>query len=126
MALACNILWVTANTLIKLSVLHFYVSIFITVAMARTALIVGLLSLGYWIAFVLSTALVYQPETCSWDRNIKDDACASSYKYYLASSILNTILDIVIVALPLPCLWGLQMKLSKKIALSVILSLGVM
>lgn len=41
-------------------------------------------------------------------------------------AILNLLQDVVVVVLPMPILWGLQMARSRKVALSSIFGIGIM
>lgn len=41
-------------------------------------------------------------------------------------AIFNLLLDVMVVILPMPILWRLQMARSKKMALSFILGIGIM
>lgn len=40
-------------------------------------------------------------------------------------AILNLLQDVVVVVLPMPILWGLQMARSRKVALSCIFGIGI-
>ena len=47
-------------------------------------------------------------------------------KNYLAVGIVNMMIDFAIVGLPMPILWKLQMPVGEKVAISGILSLGLL
>jgi len=59
----------------------------------------------------------------NWDRTIHG-TCGDTTALYLSTGIVNLIIDVGIVSLPMPMLWGLQMKFAKKLALSLIFGLG--
>ena len=50
--------------------------------------------------------------------------CVSKYKFFLGTAIPEVVTDFVILAMPLPYVWNLQMKLKQKLLLSVIFILG--
>jgi len=61
----------------------------------------------------------------NWDKTIHGGGtCLDISAARMSTSIINLILDIVIIVIPLPSLWELQIKRSRKIAISAILSLG--
>ena len=50
--------------------------------------------------------------------------CGSKYKYFLGTAIPEVVTDFVILAMPLPYIWNLQMKLRQKVLLSLVFILG--
>jgi hypothetical protein len=111
--------------LIKISVLHFYKSIFRNQKLAWAVYAVGTLTLMYWLGTVLAAFLICQPFAYNWNKMIAGH-CGNTLAYYLSTGIVNLLIDVMIVALPLPILWGLQMELSRKVSLSIIFSLGAL
>ena len=124
--MADTILWPSANTLVKLSVLHFYTRIFSTNKLAYSAYAIGAITLAYWLSTFITAFALCTPFAYNWDKLIVGGHCGNISAYYLSTAIVNFLLDVAIVTLPLPILWGLQMKTSRKIALTAIFSLGVM
>lgn len=51
--------------------------------------------------------------------------CVSKYKYFLGTAVPEVITDFVILAMPLPYIWNLQMKLRQKLLLSIVFILGL-
>lgn len=45
---------------------------------------------------------------------------------YISAAMINLILDLIVIALPMPVLWTLQMALLNKIAISAIFGVGIM
>ena len=124
--MADTLLWPTANTLVKISVLHFYIKVFSTRMLTRCAYALGATTLAYWFSTVLTAFLICHPLAYNWDKHEINGHCGDVPAYYLSTAIVNLLIDVPIVALPLPLLWSLQMKTSKKIALTGIFSLGAM
>jgi len=88
---------------------------------AATALVVA-----YWIASIIRICFLCKPIAYLWDKNIADGVCMNVTAAYLSVSGINLILDIMVVALPMPILWTLQMPKSKKIAISAVFGVGIM
>lgn len=44
----------------------------------------------------------------------------------MATGILNFVLDILVLVLPMPVLWGLNMRLKKKLGLAFMFGIGFM
>ena len=55
-----------------------------------------------------------------------DGSCGDQRSLDMYIAVLNCLQDIVIVILPLPVLWGLQMARSKKVALSGMFGIGTL
>ena len=119
-------MWPTANTFVKISVLHLYTRIFSTRTLAYCAYTIGAITMAYWLSTVLTAFLICRPFAFNWDKVIAKGHCGNSSAYYLSTGIVNLFIDIAIVVLPLPLLWGLQMKTSRKLALTGIFSLGAL
>lgn len=110
--------------MVKISVLHFYTKIFRTRTLAYSAYAIGGVTLAYWLSTVLTAFLICRPLAFNWDKLAIKGHCGNLAAYYLSTGIVNMLVDVAIVALPLPLLWGLQMKTSRKLALTAIFSLG--
>lgn len=123
--MAATILWPSANTFVKLSILHLYTRIFSTHTLVYSAYAIGSITLAYWLSTFLTAFLLCTPFAYNWDKLIIGGHCGNPSAYYLSTAIVNLLIDVAIVALPLPILWGLQMKTSRKIALTAMFSLGV-
>ncbi|KAI0537289.1 hypothetical protein GGR58DRAFT_472479 [Xylaria digitata] len=52
--------------------------------------------------------------------------CLNEKKLDIYSSIVNPILDLIILALPQPIIWKLKMRLERKIGVSLIFSVGIL
>ena len=88
--------------------------------------VVGALTIGYWLSTVVTAFTICRPFAYNWDKFTITGHCGDIVAYYLSTAILNLLIDVAIVALPLPILWGLQMNLTRKISLTIIFSLGAL
>lgn len=125
MTLALAIIWTVANTCVKLSIVHLYLVIFRNQRIFRYCVyFVVFLTCGYCITNIVQNLLTCKPVAFNWDKSIPNGKCDSSQAPFLASACINLGIDLIIFALPIPMLSGLQMNLKKKVNLIIIFSLG--
>ncbi|MCJ1384101.1 hypothetical protein MMC17_007217 [Xylographa soralifera] len=119
---AYETVYTIAITLAKYSILLFYSRIFkehyFKLALWVTAGIVT----AWFIAIELSVLLECIPIHSLWD--FGPGHCINLQAFFLGSGIPNVILNTVILVLPLPMIWTLQIERSQKIALSSVFLLG--
>ena len=121
---ATDCVWAVANTSIKISILHFYVTIFrSSEAFLRVAYAVmaGVIALG--VAAVISDFLTCRPLSKVWNPH-ESGVCENPTESLIAFSTCNMATDLIIISLPLPMIWGLQMATRRKIGLTIIFALG--
>ena len=82
------------------------------------------LNAAFFVTTVLATCLICHPITYRWDLSLPSGSCGNQQSLDLFIAIFNLLLDITVVALPMPILWGLQMAVSRKIMLSGMFGLG--
>jgi hypothetical protein len=127
-------IWITSTTLTKISLLHFYRITFFShpVPDTRTTILriatytIYAISVLYWLAQITLLLSICQPIALQWDPTRGGGHCGDITKQEISSAVMNMILDFSIVLLPMPMLWALRMSLKKKIAISGILSLGLL
>ncbi|MCJ1416676.1 hypothetical protein MMC32_003014 [Xylographa parallela] len=109
-------------TLAKYSILLFYSRIFkehyFKIALWVTT---GLVT-AWFVAIELSVLLECIPIHSLWD--FGPGHCINLQAFFLGSGVPNVILNTVILVLPLPMIWTLQIERSQKIALSSVFLLG--
>lgn len=81
--------------------------------------------IGYFVSCGLAAIFGCQPISYFWNTD-QPGRCMDEYLFFKVNGALNLVLDIVVLLLPLPMLWRLQMHSKKKIALSLIFSLGLL
>ena len=122
--LAADIVWAAANTSVRIAVLHFYMTIFrssrafLTVAYTLFVLVVA-----FGVGIVVSDVLTCRPLAKYWNP-LRSGVCENSRASLVALSSCNIIADVLIVLLPLPMVWRLQITTRRKIELSIIFALG--
>lgn len=83
------------------------------------------LVVAYWFGSIIRICFLCRPIPYLWDKTIPNGTCLDLTAAYLSVSGINLILDITVVALPMPIIWTLQMPTSKKVAVSAIFGMGV-
>lgn len=117
--------WTLATTAIKLSILHLYIVIFQKRKFIWACYITMGLTVAYGLSNCLENMVRCRPIQFTWDKTI-DGVCSSIPTTYIASACIHTGIDLVIVILPMPMLWGLQMAVRKKISLSFAFGVGIL
>ncbi|KAG8165136.1 hypothetical protein KVR01_005411 [Diaporthe batatas] len=116
--------WLTLVTLIKLSILHFYSVVFRGKdAFAKVVYGVMAIVLAYWIGTFWTDAFLCNPPRKAWDVDIPG-TCGNANMMYTAMASADLIIDVIVILLPMPILWTLQLKTSKKILLTAVFGLG--
>ena len=103
-----------------------YIRLFPTRSFRLTCYAVLLLNGAYSIAEVLAKCLICSPIACSWDSSVACTSCGNIVAYDLTYPILNLVLDVTMVVLPIPMIWGLQMPIGKKAMIGGIFGLGIL
>lgn len=115
---------ITAYTLIKLSILHFYKTIFgINGVFRYTIYVVAAVVVSFGIGVFLAQILICRPFAKNWNRSLPG-VCGSSPATILSEAVINMLIDIAIMVLPMPLVWRLQMTRRRKIVFTVLVGLG--
>lgn len=77
---------------------------------------------AFGVESVLAAFLLCRPLAKTWIPGM----CGSTKDYVLANSIMNVSIDLLIIFLPMPLIWGLHMTTTRKIALTATFGLGFM
>jgi len=118
-------LWSLSNTAVKISILHLYIKIFWIRRFRIVAYSVMALTICYCLVVFLEGFLLCRPFAYNWDKSIAG-SCAALDQAYLSAGIINILVDAIIIVLPMPMLWKLQLPVSKKIGLSVMFGIGAL
>ncbi|KAM0802269.1 hypothetical protein BDR22DRAFT_971347 [Usnea florida] len=118
-----QLLWIAAVTLIRASVIFLYIYIFCIKAFRLACYGVLTINLAYFTATVLACCLICRPFAFNWDQSLHG-TCGDQKSLDLFIGVFNLLMDIVTVALPMPVLWGLQMPVGRKVAISGLFALG--
>ncbi|KAF6232640.1 hypothetical protein HO173_009079 [Letharia columbiana] len=122
--LASDVAWAAANTSIRISIVHFYITIFRSNrAFLIATYAVMVLVVAFGIGIVVSDFLTCRPLSKYWDP-LQSGICESPLGSLIALSGCNVAMDLTIVLLPMPMVWGLQMTTRRKIELTITFALG--
>lgn len=71
----------------------------------------------------LACALQCRPLRAYWDKSIEGH-CFDGTTFFIVNQAFNVVMDFVILALPIPMIWGLQRAWQDKLALNGVFALG--
>ncbi|KAF1844725.1 uncharacterized protein K460DRAFT_97550 [Cucurbitaria berberidis CBS 394.84] len=118
-----QIFYTFAIACIKFAVLAFYWRLFSV--HARTAIwIVAAACVAWFIAILCCVIFNCVPVQAAWDITMKGAKCIPIRSIYLGGSVPNVVLDIIIVAMPLPYVWRLHAPLGQRLILAGMFVLG--
>lgn len=124
-ALLGQVLWATAVFFIRASILQLYIHLFHSTKSFRiTCYVVHAINFGYFAGTVLGACLICRPLAYSWDPTIPGGSCGVQKHLDLFIGAFNLVMDVTLVALPMPVLWGLQLGMQKKLVLSAMFGMG--
>lgn len=121
-----GLLYELTITLPKLSALLFYNRMF-----GKTSLryfhaglwTLGFLNAGWFISTVLSTLFACKPVHKSWDPLVPGE-CVPQWEFFLGKALSSMIIDLGILALPMPIIWNLQVPTRKKLLIMAVFFFG--
>ncbi|KAL8952390.1 MAG: hypothetical protein Q9222_001699 [Ikaeria aurantiellina] len=123
--IAAEITWIAANTAIKTSVLHFYLSLFYPNRKFRLIAfsLIGLV-ISFFLGVLLTTFLNCRPLSKTWTPNLPG-TCGSLVGNLIGTTVVNVVIDMGIILLPMPLVWNLQMARWRKVALTITFGMGL-
>ncbi|KAI0596914.1 hypothetical protein F4775DRAFT_562414 [Biscogniauxia sp. FL1348] len=112
------------GSLAKLSILSFYLRLspqtsFIWAVRAALACIVV-----YTVGLLFGTLFACTPMHKAWDVNVTGGHCVNPAGRFIATAVLNLVSDLVILCLPLPIVYKLQVSKAQKFGLLVVFTLA--
>lgn len=118
-----NIFYALTLPTIKLSILLMYKRIFRVKPFQYATIAVGLIVLGWMIGVIFAQIFTCTPVEGAWNPAVVQH-CIDQTKFYYGNAIANLLTDVIILCLPLPLIWRLQMTTHRKYALSGVFLLG--
>lgn len=115
-----------AETFLKISIVLFYIRLFPTTGFKRAGWISIAIVSAWGIATFLDNAFQCIPANFFWDKTIKGGKCKEIGPVAIANGATSTACDILILVLPMPMIWNLQIDLRKRVALMAIFALGIL
>ena len=122
--LAIILLHLTSVALPKISILCLYLRIFVKRGTRITCyVLIGVIAANC-IAFSFAAIFQCSPVAYQWDKSIAHGTCFQVDVFSKASSAPNIITDVVMLVLPIPVLWRLQVSPVRKLGLILIFLAG--
>lgn len=120
---AVDLLFATIITLIKLSILHFYIVLFPQKPFRYFVYVTMFFCIVFWFGSFFGTAFLCNPPQKKWYTDIKGH-CNDMVTMYVSIVAGDLVTDLIIIVLPMPTLWGLHMPWSRKIPIVFAFGLG--
>jgi hypothetical protein len=83
--------------------------------------------MGWWIAVMVTAGVQCRPYQHFWMQYIDPTAkgtCIDLYPFFLGNAAASVVTDFLILLVPIPMVWQLQMPTGQKLAVSSIFLLG--
>ena len=116
--------WPITQTAIKISILLFYLQLFVTKQFSIAAYITMSVVCLWCIQQVLAALLICKPISYNWDFHNQTGSCGNTTANCIAGAAVNVLTDLVILLLPMPIIWRLKIPTRSKLSLSFIFGLG--
>lgn len=123
---ASELIYVTSLFLIKCSMLCLYHRIFGTIKRTLTISLyaVSIFNLCCFIIVFFIFLFQCKPINFVWDRTIPGGHCIEFNTLCLSTGVISITTDIVILALPVPMVWSLQLSKTQKLGIIGVFFLG--
>ncbi|KAJ5285476.1 hypothetical protein N7524_000782 [Penicillium chrysogenum] len=87
------------------------------------SLLAGGLVLAWCLAVFITVLVQCRPISFNWNKN-QSGTCISAKSFFFGNAISNLLIDVIILALPIPMVLQLQLRLSQKLTILGIFLLG--
>lgn len=122
--LAFSILWNASTCFSKLSVLFLYMTLMPMRSMIVPARALGGFIIVWNVGNIIGQLLICRPFALNWDQSI-EGTCGSQPTYYFVMGMFNIVMDIIILAMPMPFLMKLKLATRKKLVLVGMFAVGI-
>ncbi|KAK8080947.1 hypothetical protein PG997_008765 [Apiospora hydei] len=116
--------WVISLSLCKISILLLYRKLFPTPLIHWASLTTSALIVAWAIATIMAGCLICQPISKNWDLFMTGGHCGDQVLSFTVTGVINHITDVMVLVLPLPNLYKLQVPIQQRIVLVGVFSLG--
>lgn len=118
-------LFATSTLTIKLSVLFFYLRVFVNRSMIRATKVVMVWVVLWSLGNILQIFLICRPFAASYDPSVSG-TCGDQKASFIAIGSFNAVTDVVILCLPIPTIWALKATRRTKIFLTIMFTAGLL
>ena len=121
-----GICWVLTICLTKISILLFYAELFPSRVLRIASYLTTIVTTAFAVETLVIGAWSYSQYERHWDHGLYDGHFASvDYDAQYAQAAINVALDVIIILIPQPVVWKLQMSRRKKLNVSIVFSFGL-
>jgi len=125
MLVAYELTYSTAISTIKISVLMFYLRVFVNRGL-RTATKAALAFVSLWsVGNILQVFLICRPFVKTYSLTA-EGVCGNQVASFIAIGAFNIISDVMILTLPLPTIWSLKMSTPTKLGITGVFLVGLL
>jgi hypothetical protein len=124
MVITAAVLYVPCLGLAKFSLLLFYYRMSRLRWLRTLSIVVMVVVVGYSVSTVFALIFPCHPIRKSWDVTVVDGSCINRGAVYLVQAITNIVTDVILLLLPIPMVWRLQMPVIQKFGLVFIFVVG--
>lgn len=126
--MAWMIIYGASIALSKCAILLLYIRVFITTkkSFTITAYAVGFVIIATAIANTFISILQCSPQAFAWDKSMQGGGCIDEIAWTRYMAIPNVVTGIVMLIMPLPVVWRLNISIAAKIALTATFLHGIM
>lgn len=78
------------------------------------------------LANIFVVILICHPLRYNWDKTTHDGHCGQKTQFYLYNQSFNLVINMAIVLLPIPALWGLRMRIATKVSIGIMFGIGAL
>ena len=123
-----TVLYYTIISTTKLSILLMYNRLFsASASFCRQVIIISVLVVLFWLGCTLADLLDCIPLKWTWLNSTADPRYCFNYNiFWFTSGIVEACLDLIIIAMPVSVVLGLQLSLAKKVAVTAEFLLGAL
>ncbi|KAJ5782859.1 hypothetical protein N7457_004633 [Penicillium paradoxum] len=124
LAIPMQFLWVLSLSCTKISILLLYLAIFPVTWVVRTVWVNIAVILTWTVGTILAGCLICRPFAYNWDQTIPGGSCGNQVTSFTVTGVINVVTDVVVLVIPMPLLYTLQLAIYKKVTLMIIFGLG--
>lgn len=118
-------MWNITIPLSKISVLLMYLSIIPFDRMRLAVWLTGGFIVAFNVGSFFAGLAICSPIAYNWDQTIPGGHCGSQQNYYYAMGFINLVVDLAIIAIPMPFLYKLLLPTPKKLLAMGMFGVGI-
>ncbi|RII11596.1 hypothetical protein CUC08_Gglean005595 [Alternaria sp. MG1] len=123
--LAAPLVYAACCALTKITLCIFYSRLSPSVAFQWAVWTTVVICASSYIAIFFSLLFACKPIAASWDPLLRPTAaCVNQGAIYIATAVIGIVTDVMLISIPVPTIWGLQMPTKQKIGLTLMFGVG--